>query len=192
MARTEIKMLKDEDDVWDICFDENGDFLNEDSFDTDIEMSLFTDTRAESSQISNPVRRRGWLGDEFSTLVGFKIGSLLWLLEQARNTIATQNDAISYVEDCLSWLRQKGYVDLIQVTASRNLIDNALVVTAKIFVENDNVKSFTFDLFELSKYAGNANVAKCFVSTSLVDPTFAPEEEIAPVGDIVVGDGFIG
>ncbi len=191
MSRTEIKIFKDEEDIWDICFNETGDFVNEDSYDTDIEMSLFTDKRAESSQVENPVDRRGWLGDEFSTLENFRLGSLLWLLDQARNTIITANDAVSYVRNCSEWLNIKGYVDTIEVTQRRDLLTSSLFVTIAIRIKNDEIRSFTFDLFKLSKYAGNLNVNTCF-EPSVQLPTFPPSEQIAPVGDILVGDGYIG
>ena len=45
-----------------------NDLKCDDSYDTDIHFSLFTDRRADSSEISKTELRRGWEGDFVSTL----------------------------------------------------------------------------------------------------------------------------
>jgi len=188
MSRQEIKIFKDDDEIWDICFNETGDFVNEDSYDTDIEMSLFTYARADASQVPEPQNRRGWFGDQFSTLVDFRLGSLLWLLEQARNTIVTASNGVTYVQEALSWMARKGYVDLIEVTSSRNLKEGILTLTTTVRIDNDEVKTFTFDLFKLSKFAGNTNVKTCFVEevVLLFMETEGGDEMLTESGDLML------
>ena len=63
---------------------ENGDFKNEEGFDTAIWVSLFTDARASESQVLIPENRRGWLGNLVSDVEERQLGSFLWLVEQRK------------------------------------------------------------------------------------------------------------
>ena len=51
--------------LFDISFDENGDFKLVDSLDTSLKLSLFTDQRADKSEVQAAERRRGHWGDNF-------------------------------------------------------------------------------------------------------------------------------
>lgn len=152
MSRQEIKILECEDTgIFDICFDENGDFLNEDSWDTDIFMSWFTDKRAEPSQVAQPELRRGWFGDEYATLDLDQIGSHIWLLEQARNTNETANDARLFFENALNWMIEKNYATKITVTSTK-VGTSSLQVKTVVTLEDDRTLSFSFDLWKESRF----------------------------------------
>ena len=69
---------------FDWSIDGNGDITADDSFDSSIFASLYSDRRADESQISAPQNRRGWNGDVNTTLEGYLFGSLLWLLERKK------------------------------------------------------------------------------------------------------------
>lgn len=101
----DIKLTQNDDTgIFDISFI-NGDFETIDSFDTSLQVSLFTDARADASQVPRSELRRGWWGNQFSPgFPGFEIGSKLWLLNQARKTQDTLNNAIDFVRNSLQWL----------------------------------------------------------------------------------------
>ena len=62
--------------LYDISIDSVGDIESEDSFDSIIITSLFTDARADKNQVVDPSRRRGWIGN----VVGeFILGSTIWV-----------------------------------------------------------------------------------------------------------------
>ncbi len=138
---------------FDITIDENGDITADDSFDTSIFASLFSDRRADSSQIAPSELRRGWNGDVNSTLDGYLFGSHLWLLNQARLTQDTINKARDYAQTALQdWIIALGFGTRVDVTARRNS-DSQIELNIEIYAERDIVKSFTTTLWLNSEYA---------------------------------------
>lgn len=63
---------------WHLDF-ENGDIAKTDGLDTAILMSVFSEKRASSSEVSKPDLRRGHFINEFSRVLNYQIGSLFWL-----------------------------------------------------------------------------------------------------------------
>lgn len=94
----------------------NGDIASIDNFKTAIEVSLFSDARADSSQVYLPEYRRGWLGDTASPIDNQNYGSLLWLIEQERLTQSTLNKAVSYAREALQWLIDQGQASNVEVS----------------------------------------------------------------------------
>lgn len=82
MIGIDAVLRKDNEGIYDISIDGNGDIETKDSFDTLILMSLFCEQRASESEVPEPQRRRGWIGNESTP--GFEIGSKIWLFEQSR------------------------------------------------------------------------------------------------------------
>lgn len=130
----------------------DGDFLTDDSFDTDILSSLLVDARADSSEIQQPENRRGWFGDEFMVDVGFILGSKLWLIEQSRNVNLTATQAETYTREALEWILDKKLADTIDVSTELRQPDE-LFINIAIFVDDNKIASFTFELWKNSKYA---------------------------------------
>lgn len=91
------------DGYFDIAI-EDGDFANEDGFDTAIWISLFTDARANISQVLIPENRRGWLGNLVSSVQDRQLGGYLWLSEQRRLTQDTVNEITDYARKSLFWM----------------------------------------------------------------------------------------
>ena len=137
---------------WDIVIGDNGDISSDDSWDTDIYIALFADRRADKSEIAAPERRRGWAGDEYSTETDYYIGSKLWLLEQARLTSKTVAKAKNYVHTALSVFVDRGRCQRVGV-AARTIRLETLEITAKFYVDENLIKSYTFRMWENSKYA---------------------------------------
>jgi len=125
----DIALARQDDGSYDISIDENGDLAQTADIDTAIYMSLLTDKRAASSEVTVPQNRRGWWGNVFNTDPDYEIGSKLWLLEQSRGTQDTLNKAQQYVVDCLQWLITDKYVKGIAVNAE--LVANGIQVNVK-------------------------------------------------------------
>lgn len=130
----DIKARQDENGAFFVGF-ENGDFEHETGFDTAIYISLFTDARANESQVLTPEYRRGWLADIESPVNGRQLGSYLWLLDQSRLTPSTLNLAISYAQKALNWLVEDGIASFVKVTGAivpRQGITLTIVITSSI------------------------------------------------------------
>ncbi len=152
MAKIDIKVEKT-NDIYDVSIDPNtGDLGNDASFDTSIQYSLFTDGRADESQIQQPESRRGWFGDVYSTLEDYQVGSLLWLLSQARLTTETINKAASFARTSLQWIIDKGYATRIDVSAVPENNEN-IKLSIDIYVNNNLIESFTYRIWKQSQYA---------------------------------------
>ena len=88
--------------IYDLKIGFDGDLETEDTFDTAILVSLFTDARADESQVPESHRRRGWIGNENTP--DFEIGSTLWVdLEQGRITRAALNRIEEGARRALQW-----------------------------------------------------------------------------------------
>ncbi len=134
----DIKIDFDEDlKAYDIGFGENGDFLLEDTFDTNIAISLLSDARADQSEVSQPERRRGFWADEvlFPDDPNQNFGSKLWLI-QGRRTQNNLNKAIDFANVSLQWLVQNNHVKSLDIQGI--FIENGIELTIN-YVVNDNV-----------------------------------------------------
>lgn len=114
----DLKLTLDESTGnYDVSF-VNGDFVLTEGFDTSIVVSLFSDARADESEVSRPELRRGWWGDETVVNKIRKLGSKLWLLSQARLTSDTLNRSKNYAFLALKWLVDEGYSKKIESESS--------------------------------------------------------------------------
>lgn len=148
MSNIDLKLSLNSDSIYDISI-ENGDFALVDSFDTSLIVSLMTDARADQSQVFRSELRRGWWGNQFGVEPdSFQIGSLLWLLFQARNTQNTLNSAIDYAQNSLQWLVDDGNAD--SVSASGDFTPNGITLSINIFRGNSIVDTKYYDLWQNS------------------------------------------
>ena len=126
---------------FDISFDDNGIETTE-GFDTALAVSLFTDQRATASEQSNPLKRRGWIGD-----IGEidEIGSKLWFLDQARISSSTLNRAIDFAQKSLAWLIDDSLAKKIVVTGK--LEPDTVILNIAITAPDDNIINFSVDIW---------------------------------------------
>ena len=139
MAKREIK-LEMENGAFDIVI-ENGDFANEDGFETNIWVSLFTDARADESQVIVPENRRGWLGNLATEVPERQLGGYLWLAEQRRLNQDTLNEVIDYIRKSIEWMVTDELCLKIEVSGSiipRTGIEANVVITAKDGITSDH------------------------------------------------------
>lgn len=104
--------------LYDVEIGFDGDLRTGDQFDSAILVSLFVDARADESDVAQPHRRRGWIGNEATP--GFEMGSTLWVpLEQSRLTRTTLNQIEDAAREALSWLVEDGYAEAISNVSAR-------------------------------------------------------------------------
>ena len=116
---------------------ENGDLKAVNNFETAIYVSLFSDARADNTEVFLPQARRGWVCDVASPIENLKYGSKLWLLSQARLTQDTLNKAVSYARLALQWIVDQGQAEFVSVTGTivpTQGIQLNIVITTKLGV----------------------------------------------------------
>ena len=151
MAKREIK-LDFTGSGFDIAL-EDGDFANEDGLDTNIWVSLFSDARADQTQVIVPENRRGWLGNLAAEVPERQLGGHLWLAEQRRLNQETLNEVIDYIRKSLEWIVIDEIALKIEVSGSiipRVGIEANVVITSKDGITSDHY-------IELWRLTGNAN-----------------------------------
>lgn len=92
----------------------------ENSLQTAIILSLFTDRLAESDDTipDESQDRRGWWADTLSGETNDKIGSRLWLLSREKQTTNVLRRAEEYAYEALGWLIEDGIASSVTVTAT--------------------------------------------------------------------------
>lgn len=130
---------------WDFSIGDDGDIATQDFFDTAILVSLFTDARADASQILRPEDRRGWIGNEQTP--GFEQGSLLWLYYRSRRTRTVRNGIADAARRSLQWMVEEGYA--VAVRAETLLSEpNGLDLRVEIEKPNGDLSVFLVPLWE--------------------------------------------
>jgi phage gp46-like protein len=104
---------------WDIDFS-NGDIEMTNGLDTALYLSVLGEKRASPSQVTEATLRRGHFTNEFNDVVGYEVGSLLWLyIKQAANSDKNLSLAQGAVYDGLKWMIEDKIVSKIDVVATR-------------------------------------------------------------------------
>lgn len=97
----------------------NGpDLLTDNSIETAVVISLFTDRRAQPSDLipDGTTDRRGWWADSFRRR---PIGSRLWLLNREKTVQAVVERTKAYADEALAWLKPAGLVKSVTCAAFR-------------------------------------------------------------------------
>lgn len=141
----DIKLIEDDEGVFDIDLDENGDLLADNGFGTPLRLSIFGRRRATEGEVPEPQYRGGWIGNLLSDVPGFEAGSKLWLLQQARLTSETLNDAKSHIENGLEWLVEDGLAKSVEVSVG---VSNG-TITALVTIDGE---PFYFDLWNQTEF----------------------------------------
>lgn len=121
---------------------EDGDFVREEGLFTAVLMSLFSDVRVDPKDSYNG-ESRGFWGDE---LLGFNLGSRLWLLGRSNLNNKTYRLAEQYTTEALQWMIDEEVATEITASASRT-DDNKLLL--KIVIKGpgaDDLETFRFKL----------------------------------------------
>jgi len=143
----DLDLQKTDEGYYDLYLDSDGDFAKTKGFNTALKMSLLTDARAEASQVPDPTRRRGWWGNFLLGFGNYQLGSLLWLLNQARATQNTLNDAVDFSRNALQWLIEDGHLDKINVSAEYTSLTE-LMEHIDLIRSNNVIQSFGYQIWE--------------------------------------------
>jgi phage gp46-like protein len=116
---------------------QNGDLSRDESLETAILISLYTDARnIGETEFAQDVR--GWWADNAA-------GSLLWLLERSKTESAVLGQAEDRCRTALQWLIDDGVAERFTVTVARQ--DTNLAITVQVFKPQDSNNPATFRYF---------------------------------------------
>lgn len=149
----DIKLVQQPDLSYDLEF-ENGDFIIDDGLETALVVSILSDRRADNSQVSQRELRRGWIGDLVTTLPGFKLGSHIWLSEQARITQETLTTIQDSAEKSLDWMFSAELITEVEARASITTKSSILLLIT-VTSPNGSVSTKAFNLWK--RTIDNAN-----------------------------------
>lgn len=144
-AKQDAKLREIGRGIFDIEIDAYGDIRTADGFDTPIIVSLFSDARADESEVQDTAKRRGWIGDEGTE---DNTGSTLWVYEQARLSQRIANQVEDAARKCIQWLIDDGHA--ISIRRAELLVSQEAVrFTVEILTEVGEEKR-SFILWEAS------------------------------------------
>lgn len=92
---------------------------DDDGLATAVIISLWSDRQANADDVLTAgTDRRGWWGDELSSISGDKIGSRLWLNDNAKQLASVLVQDRAYATEALQWLIDDGVASAVVVVAS--------------------------------------------------------------------------
>ena len=149
MIMKDLLLTLDDENIYDIEFDNDGDFLLTSGLETAILMSLLCEKRADASEITDPKWRRGDWSNELNDVEDYEIGSKIWLLGSGRNTQETLNNGIEAIQDGLQWLIDDNIIKAVTVTGTVGI--RKIIYEIKITKPNNEIETYLFSDFKLTK-----------------------------------------
>lgn len=116
--------------LYDLSLD-GSDLAGVDGLETAIDVTLFTDARADAASVLDPALRRGWIGDVFTAGIRRSLGSTQWIYEQSRLTQEIVNRVENDLQRAFQWFIDDGLATSVSVTASRSSA-RGIAVTIRI------------------------------------------------------------
>lgn len=115
----DIKLFQGPEQLWDFGFG-LGDLTADEGLETAVFLSLFTNRRAETSDVLPDKQSdlQGWWADDFPVVAGDLVGSRLWLLARETNQATVLQRAQAYAEEALQWLLDDGVASSVVVTVT--------------------------------------------------------------------------
>lgn len=125
----------------------NGELELVDNFDTSLQMSVYCERRADGSEVLAPQNRRGWWGNTVSTILGFEIGSKIWIYYQSRLDQIVLNKIVTAAQQATQWYVTEGYLDKVEVDG-RIVGDSTVQLIFKLYRSPDEIESKSFTLWD--------------------------------------------
>jgi len=120
----------------------NGDLVSDESLETAVIISLFTDKRASNDDPLLDDRnqdKRGWWGDLINPDVeGDEIGSKLWLLEREKTTDNIFEKVNRYISEALNWMVEDGVIAKVETNVERQGIQGNDILAFEIKIHKTN------------------------------------------------------
>lgn len=99
---------------------EDGDLAGDESLETAILISLFTDQRVRDDELPvGETSKRGWWGDMYAPIEGDEIGSKAWLYDREKITTSVLAQMETRFQAALQWLIDDGVATNVTVTVTR-------------------------------------------------------------------------
>jgi phage gp46-like protein len=121
----------------------NGDLETENSFESAITTSLFTEARANKDQVVIPENRRGWIGNESEEFI---LGNTAWVYGQLRNIKSELDELAGVYKLCLLHFVNDNRAK--KVSVGINILDNQAILSIRIERPNNQVDYRHYELWE--------------------------------------------
>ncbi len=131
----DMLLQKNDDNIYDIVVS-NGTIQSVDGLESAILVSLFTDARASSAIVGDPLLRRGWVGNILVQNLERELGSVLWLADQARTDQNTLNFFQDEVRNAFQWMLDDNVVS--RVTIATEIEDSVTIKVSISFLTTNN------------------------------------------------------
>lgn len=129
----DLAHAQDVEGFFDLVIDATArDLATSDGLESVLLVSLFSDRRAAADEVSDPLERRGWLGNAAAEVPGDNHGSGLWLYEQRRLTQAVVNGVRSEAEQALAWMREQNMARDVSATPQTDPAKRLLTLNIEI------------------------------------------------------------
>lgn len=125
-------------DEWADIKKEEGDFVRDGGLETAILMSLFVDQRVREEDSETGETRGFWA----ENLIGYNMGSKLWLLDRSKITNDTLRLYEQYVKEALAWMIDENIIRDVSAEAVRN--GNRISCTMTVYRPEGDVSRYKF------------------------------------------------
>lgn len=133
----DCKLRKTERDTFDIDWDEDGDFVMTDGYETAVLCSLLGERRARSYEIALPQYRRGWIGNILHETIDDEDGCGNWLYTQSRLNSTTINGVRDESEKGLIWMIDDNIATRINVNTAP--LNGKIAINASLIVDDEEI-----------------------------------------------------
>lgn len=145
MTYTDLAYARDAEGLYDLVIDPaTRDLATTDGLDSALFVSLFSDRRARSDEVADPLNRRGWIGNLVSEVPNDNHGSGLWLYEQRRLSDDVAIGIRLEAEQALEWLVQERLATVVTAAVTTNPADRSVSLRIQIGYPDgtQNAKAF--------------------------------------------------
>lgn len=123
---------------------EDGDLKADNSFETAVLISMFTDRFTEIEDLpAGNTDPRGWWADLLSKPLTDLIGSRLWTLDRAKTDNDLEASLEEFAREALNWMLEDGIADRLEILATKISLDHT-DVAVKIFKPDGSDIAFQF------------------------------------------------
>lgn len=144
----DLRLTQDINGQFDLTI-KDGNLDTVEGFDTALQVSLFTDARASSSQVVRSENRRGWIGNLVNIIPDRQLGGLIWLIEQRRLIQDTLNEVVNFAKKSLDWLIEDGLAITVEVLGEIIPL-RGIQLTIKITAKDGVTETRFFRLWEVT------------------------------------------
>ena len=142
----DIAIKKDTNGNFDFVLDSTGDLLLTTNFDSQVYCALFTNARADETEIPIASQREGWIGNLINTNNDRQLGSKMWLFFQTRNLENVANEIKNKSYNSLKYLIEDGFVKNIEIETIRSF--KKLELKIKLISFSKSVNEYLFSIWE--------------------------------------------